>query len=79
MCTLSLTINSKVSKAMLVNFKKAGVNPKKKVFEFKVTKEAVLPGLLFLPVLCMIVLLVGLQLTARHFIPGQYLDVRGVT
>lgn len=54
-----------VSKAMLVNFKKSGVEPKQKLVEFKVTKDAVLP--------------VGLQLSARHFVPGQYLDVRGVT
>lgn len=43
------------------HFKAAGVNPKYKVQEFRVTPDAVLP--------------VGAELSAGHFVPGQFVDV----
>ncbi|KAJ9104250.1 hypothetical protein QFC19_004067 [Naganishia cerealis] len=46
---------------MLGHFKKAGVQPKKVVKEFRVTSDAVLP--------------VGAELSVGHFVPGQYVDV----
>ncbi|KAL1406568.1 hypothetical protein Q8F55_008274 [Vanrija albida] len=49
------------TKALAGHFKKAGVNPKYKLAEFSVTPDAVLP--------------VGAQLSAAHFVPGQYVDV----
>jgi len=45
----------------LGHFKRAGVNPKYKVQEFRVTEDAVLP--------------VGAELSAGHFVPGQFVDV----
>jgi large subunit ribosomal protein L3 len=42
---------------------KAGVPPKYAVREFPVTKENLLP--------------VGFMLSARHFTPGQFVDVQG--
>jgi large subunit ribosomal protein L3 len=50
----------KTTKPMLGHFQKAGVSPKHKIREFKVTPDCLLP--------------VGHQLDVRHFQPGQYLD-----
>jgi len=50
---------------MLGHFRKAGVNPKRKVVEFKVTEDAVLP--------------VGTTLSAAHFVPGQFVDAVGTS
>ncbi|KAJ9104400.1 hypothetical protein QFC20_004536 [Naganishia adeliensis] len=50
-----------VTRQMLGHFKRAGVHPKKVVKEFRVTSDAVLP--------------VGAELSAAHFVPGQYVDV----
>jgi large subunit ribosomal protein L3 len=55
----------RVKKPQLFHFKKAGVEPKKKLFEFQVTPDAVLP--------------VGFEVTARHFLAGQKVDVVGTT
>lgn len=44
-------------------FKKAQVAPKRKIVEFRVTEDAVLP--------------VGTTLSAAHFVPGQHVDVSG--
>jgi large subunit ribosomal protein L3 len=47
------------------HFARAKVEPKVWVAEFRVTEDAVLP--------------VGSELTAAHFLPGQYVDVTGVS
>jgi large subunit ribosomal protein L3 len=54
-----------VSKPARANFAKAKVEPKKKLAEFRVTADAVLP--------------VGTELSAEHFLVGQYVDVTGTT
>ena len=54
-----------VSKAMRGHFAKAKVEPKKKLVEFRVTDNAMLE--------------VGAELSADHFIPGQYVDVAALT
>ena len=53
----------KMSKAVLGQFQKAGIVPKRKLAEFRVTEDAVLP--------------VGTKVTASHFVPGQFVDVCG--
>ena len=45
---------------MLGQFRKAGVPAKRKLMEFRVTPNALLP--------------VGTDLKASHFVPGQYVD-----
>src|SRR5215467_15574744 len=47
------------------HFAKAKVEPKVWIAEFRITEDAVLP--------------VGSELTAAHFLPGQYVDVIGVS
>ncbi|KAI1301007.1 54S ribosomal protein L9, mitochondrial [Mortierella claussenii] len=54
-----------VTKPMLGHFQKAGIEPKRKIFEFHVTPDAVLP--------------VGTELVASHFVPGQYVDCSAPT
>ncbi|OAN53811.1 50S ribosomal protein L3 [Paramagnetospirillum marisnigri] len=54
-----------VSKPARANFAKAKVEPKKKLVEFRVSPENVLE--------------VGAELSAAHFVPGQYVDVTGTT
>jgi large subunit ribosomal protein L3 len=54
-----------VSKAMRGHFAKAKVEPRKKVVEFRVTPDALVD--------------VGAEITADHFVVGQYVDVTGVT
>jgi large subunit ribosomal protein L3 len=49
------------NKQQLGHFRKAGVPPKFKLQEFRVTEDAVLD--------------VGTELSAGHFVPGQYVDV----
>lgn len=44
-------------------FEKAQLPPKRKIIEFRVTEDAVLP--------------VGTTLSAAHFVPGQHVDVSG--
>lgn len=53
----------KTTKAMFGHFQKASVPPKQVLHEFKVTKDCLLP--------------VGHEITARHFRPGQYVDIIG--
>ena len=55
----------RVTKALMVQAKVAGVHPKERLTEFRVTPDAVLP--------------VGHRMDVRHFVPGQWLDVCGVT
>lgn len=54
-----------VSKAMRGHYAKAKVEPKRKMAEFRVSPENVLD--------------VGAELCASHFVPGQFVDVQGVT
>jgi large subunit ribosomal protein L3 len=54
-----------VSKAQRGHFAIASVEPKMKVVEFRVSPEAMLP--------------VGAELTADHFVPGQFVDVSGTS
>jgi large subunit ribosomal protein L3 len=54
-----------VSKAQRGHFAKAEIEPKARLSEFRVTEDAVLA--------------VGSELTAEHFLPGQRVDVVGVS
>ncbi|KAF9279455.1 mitochondrial 50S ribosomal protein L3 [Linnemannia elongata] len=54
-----------VTVPMLGHFAKAGVEPKRKLVEFEVTPDAVLP--------------VGTELVASHFVPGQFVDCSAPT
>ncbi|MFZ1988903.1 MAG: 50S ribosomal protein L3 [Alphaproteobacteria bacterium] len=54
-----------VSKQMRGHFAKANVEPKKKIVEFRVTPDNLID--------------VGAELTAEHFVPGQLVDITGVT
>jgi large subunit ribosomal protein L3 len=53
------------TKAMRGHFAKAKVEPKRKLAEFRVTPDAVLEP--------------GAELAASHFVPGQFVDVTGIT
>jgi len=54
-----------LSKAMFHHYLNQGVTPKKRLMEFLVTRDGVLP--------------VGWKIDPRHFVPGQYVDVKGIT
>jgi large subunit ribosomal protein L3 len=54
-----------VSKAQRGHFAVAKVEPKREIVEFRVTSDAMIP--------------VGAELTADHFIAGQFVDVTGET
>ena len=54
-----------VSKAERGRFAVAKVEPKRKIAEFRVSEDAVIP--------------VGAEITADHFIAGQFVDVTGTT
>ncbi len=54
-----------VGQPMRGHFAKAKVEPKRKLAEFRVTKDALLE--------------VGAEITAAHFVPGQFVDVAGIT
>ena len=54
-----------VTKPQRSHFAKAKVEPKARLAEFRVSEEAVLP--------------VGAEITAEHFVPGQFVDVVGVS
>ncbi|CDK97253.1 50S ribosomal subunit protein L3 [Magnetospirillum gryphiswaldense MSR-1 v2] len=54
-----------VAKAQRTTFANAKVEPKKKLVEFRVAPENVLE--------------VGVELSAAHFIPGQFVDITGTT
>src|SRR3546814_457527 len=47
------------------HFEAAGVEPKRRLWEFRVTPDGLLP--------------VGTHLTAKHFVPGQLVDVCGTS
>jgi large subunit ribosomal protein L3 len=54
-----------VSKAVRGHFAKAKVEPSKKVVEFRVPAESLVD--------------VGSEITADHFVPGQQVDITGIT
>jgi large subunit ribosomal protein L3 len=54
-----------VTQPMRGHFAKAKLEPKKKLVEFRVTADALLE--------------VGAEITAAHFLPGQFVDVVGTT
>ena len=54
-----------VSKAERGRFAVAKVEPKRKLAEFRVSEDALIP--------------VGAEITADHFVPGQFVDVTGTT
>ncbi|VVA97988.1 unnamed protein product [Arabis nemorensis] len=54
-----------LTKPEVGHFRAQGVPLKRKLREFPVTEDALLP--------------VGTSLCARHFVPGQYVDVTGIT
>ena len=54
-----------VTKAERGNFALAKVEPKRSVAEFRVSEDALIP--------------VGAEITADHFMPGQYVDVTGTS
>ncbi len=56
---------SRTNKAQRGQFAKAGVEPKKKLAEFRVAEDALLD--------------VGFEIRANHFVPGQFVDVIGDT
>jgi len=55
----------KCKKPELLHFQAHGVLPKHEVHEFRVSEDAMLPS--------------GAVLNARHFVPGQYVDVTGIS
>ena len=55
----------RVAKAQRVQFAKANIAPKKKVVEFRVSEDCVLP--------------VGAELSVNHFVKGQFVDVTGTS
>ncbi|KAG6483959.1 50S ribosomal protein L3-2, mitochondrial-like [Zingiber officinale] len=54
-----------LTKAEVGHFRAQNVPMKRKLKEFRVTEDALLP--------------VGTQISVRHFVPGQYVDVVGIT
>lgn len=55
----------RVNQPMAGHFASAGQLPTERLAEFRVSEDAILP--------------VGTPITARHFIPGQFVDVTGIT
>ena len=68
-CALQLGVGSakvkNVSKAQRGHFAKAEVEPKARLAEFRVTEDALVA--------------VGSEITAAHFVPGQRVDIVGVS
>jgi large subunit ribosomal protein L3 len=56
---------SRLSKAERQNFSVASVEPKRKLQEFRVSKDNLID--------------VGSEITAEHFVPGQFVDVTGTS
>lgn len=54
-----------MTKPEMGHFRAQGVPLKRKLREFPVTEDALLP--------------LGTPITVRHFVPGQYVDVTGIT
>lgn len=60
-------------------FDQLGMPIKRDIAEFKITEDAILPVLYLSYCKNNISSQVGTELTAAHFIPGQYVDVKGTT
>lgn len=56
---------SRLTKAQRGQFAKVKQEPKKRLAEFRVSKDGLLE--------------VGAEISAEHFVPGQYVDVTGIT
>lgn len=56
---------NRTNKPMGGHFDKAGVSPRERLAEFHVSEDGLLP--------------VGTPITARHFVPGQYVDATGIS
>lgn len=54
-------LDRKISRPQRGHFRRYVMTPKRKVVEFRVTKDAIPPP--------------GTELTAQHFVPGQFIDV----
>src|SRR5262245_61963385 len=54
-----------VSKAERGRFAKVNIEPKRKLAEFRVTEDSLIP--------------IGAEITADHFVVGQFIDVTGIT
>ena len=54
-----------MTKPEVGHFRAQGVPMKRKLQEFRVTEDALLP--------------VGTSLNVRHFVPDQYVDITGIT
>src|SRR5262245_60747510 len=54
-----------VSKAERGRFAKVNIEPKRKLAEFRVSEDALIP--------------IGAEITADHFVVGQFIDVTGIT
>lgn len=54
-----------MTKPEVGHFRAQGVPMKRKLREFPVTEDALLP--------------VGTSLNVRHFVPGQFVDISGIT
>ncbi|KAL8483984.1 hypothetical protein ACS0TY_026615 [Phlomoides rotata] len=69
LCALQIGCGQKkekhLTKPELGHFRAQGVPMKRKLREFPVTEDALLP--------------VGTSISARHFVPGQYVDIAGIT
>ncbi len=56
---------SRLTRAERANFAKANVEPKRKLAEFRVDEQALIP--------------IGAEITADHFVIGQFVDVTGTS
>jgi len=54
-----------VNSKMLFEFRRFMIHPKRKLMEFRVSDDALLPT--------------GFELNAAHFVPGQFVDLQGIT
>lgn len=54
-----------LTKPEVGHFRSQGVPMKRKLKEFPVTEDALIP--------------VGTSIGVRHFVPGQYVDIQGIT
>ncbi|PVV03748.1 hypothetical protein BB560_001760 [Smittium megazygosporum] len=57
--------SNKVTKPLRGHFNKYGVPPKKEIIEFPVSSDGVMPS--------------GTEITVAHFVPGQLVDVSGIS
>ena len=74
-----------VTKPLRHHYLKAGVLPKRKLDEFRVTEDALLPVGIPQSIICSFstgvykTVSLGTQLNAQHFVAGQHLDISGTS